>query len=94
MFTRICTTAALLLANSLTALPAKAELLPTLFAYTFCDARKAGVTQLDSIKIAYRRADNNTVNTHTIIVDGQKFKSDEYMAMRKALDICPDLIGN
>lgn len=92
MFTRICITSLIVLANSLTAIPAKAELLPYLFASTFCEARRAGLSQDDALRIAYHQANTSKTNLQTIIVGGNYYKSDEFMAFHKAAEMCPKLI--
>ena len=93
MFTRICTTAALLLANSLIALPAKADVLPNLYAKYYCEARAIGVPQPEARRLALHEATISTKDAIKINVFGLKATSDTYLAVMAALKRCPNLIN-
>ena len=92
MFTRICITSLIILANSFPVAQAKADILPSLFANTYCEARRAGISHDDAMKVAVYKAYTSSHDAQTIVVQGKSYESDTYMALWKIAERCPNYV--
>jgi hypothetical protein len=82
----------LIAATVLLATPAQAyQVLPSLYAKTYCELRELGVSNEDAIAAAVRESVVSGPDAPEVTVNGSKVRSDILLAVRYANNQCPGL---